>query len=248
MDQTLDLIGRTIDSGGSGYVCCVAAHSLIDAYHDRDLRQAFNQSLIATPDGMPLVWLCRLAGHRLTSRVYGPDLLLAACRYGVERGWRHFLLGANPETLANLRRRLEIEAPDVIIQGSLSPDYSDPAISSPDPDAVEAIDQAKVDIVWVGLGTGKQEHWMASHVDVLKAPVLIGVGAAFDFVSGSKRQSPKALQRLGLEWLFRLLSEPKRLWRRYLHYPEFVWLILMQALGLRSFPVGIHPGGEEDTG
>ncbi len=246
MDQALGVIERAIAAGRHGYVCCAAVHSVLDAHRDPGLMQVFNRSLLTTPDGMPLVWLCRLAGYRHTRRVYGPDLLLAACAYGAQRGWRHFFVGGDPETLAKLERRVKAAVPDVIIQGGLSPSYADPEMPVIDSHAVDAIHRAQPDVVWVGLGTGKQERWMARHADTLTAPVLISVGAAFDFVAGTKRQAPSPIRRIGLEWLFRLITEPRRLWRRYIGYPELLWLLLAQVVGLRSFPIRDKPSGQDD--
>ncbi len=200
---------------------------------------------MTTPDGMPLVWLSRLHGRRHVSRVYGPDLLIAVCQESIRAGYRHFFYGGAegvPEALAAaLLRRF----PGLVVAGTYSPPFR-PLTPEEDEQIVAMIDRARPDIVWVGLGAPKQEYWMAEHVGRLEAPVMVGVGAAFDFHSGRKKQAPRWMQRSGLEWLFRLLTEPRRLWRRYLiNNPLFLWLVALQLLGLRRYPLDGLPGGAE---
>jgi N-acetylglucosaminyldiphosphoundecaprenol N-acetyl-beta-D-mannosaminyltransferase len=184
---------------------------------------------------MPLVWLSRLHGHGHVTRVYGPDLMLALCEHSLLKGYKHFFYGGGegvPELLSNnLRRRF----PGLRVVGGYSPPFRSLS-GAEDERVVAAINEADPDIVWIGLSTPKQERWMTEHVGQLTAPVLIGVGAAFDFHSGLKRQAPRWMQRSGLEWLFRLATEPKRLWRRYfMNNPLFVLRVLQQALGLKRY-------------
>jgi N-acetylglucosaminyldiphosphoundecaprenol N-acetyl-beta-D-mannosaminyltransferase len=189
---------------------------------------------------MPLVWLCRLAGFRPVERVYGPDLMLAVCEYGVERGYRHFFFGGGPDVPAALAGRLAHRIAGLRVAGVISPPFGE--TSEPEEERlIGQINDAHPDIVWVGLGTGTQEHWMARHRPRLEAPVLIGVGAAFDFLSGTKPQAPRWMQRSGLEWLFRLLSEPRRLWPRYRQYPLFLILIAAQLARLRRYSLENGP-------
>ena len=186
-------------------------------------------------DGMPLVWLGKAAGHESMARVYGPDLLLACCAPVSQKQPRHFFLGSTPDVVDRLIERLRARFPHINICGSNSPPFH--ALSyAEDQQLVNTINSATPDIVWIGLGTPKQERWMAEHVGRIEAPVMIGIGAAFDFVSGAKRQAPRWMQRYGLEWLFRLASEPQRLGRRYLlNNPAFVWLVMLQSCGVRRF-------------
>ena len=191
------------------------------------------------PDWLPrtgcLVWLSRLRGFRHVERVYGPDLMLALCERSVHTGYRHFFYGGDrdvPDRLAgNLQRRFQ----GLRVAGGHSPPFR--ALTDEEDEAiVKLIDAARPDIVWVGLSTPKQEHWMAKHVDRLRASVLIGVGAAFDFHAGLKKQAPPWMRRSGLEWLFRVAIEPRRLWRRYAsNIPLFLWLCLLQTLNIREF-------------
>jgi len=235
MAMALEIIEGWIARREHHYVCVTGVHGVMESQRDRRLRRIHNQAGLVTPDGMPLVWLSRLKGHRHVARVYGPDLMLTLCERSVARGYRHFFYGGAegvPEQLvANLRRRF----PGLQVVGIYSPPFR-PLTPEEDEQVVQMINQAAPDIVWVGLSTPKQERWMATHIGRVKAPVLIGVGAAFDFLAGRKRQAPRWMQRSGLEWLFRLLTEPRRLWRRYLiNNPLFVLLVLAQALGLRRY-------------
>jgi N-acetylglucosaminyldiphosphoundecaprenol N-acetyl-beta-D-mannosaminyltransferase len=186
---------------------------------------------------MPLVWLSRLAGNRQVGRVYGPDLLLACCESAREPR-RHFFYGGAAGVPERLVARLRQRFPGLDVAGTISPPFR--ALTQAESQAiVQDINRTSPDIVWVGLSTPKQERWMAAQRDRLEAPVLIGVGAAFDFHAGLKRQAPPWMQRNGLEWLFRLLTEPRRLWRRYLlNNPLFVWRVLLQRLGWVKYDLG----------
>ncbi len=237
MDIALEVIEGWIAHRESHYVCVTPVHSVMECQRDPELRRIYHASGMTTPDGMPLVWLSRLRGYHYVDRVYGPDLMLALCQRSIELGYRHFFYGGAegvPEQLAtNLQRRF----PGLVIAGTYSPPFR-PLTPEEDDQAVQMINEASPDVVWVGLGSPKQERWMAAHISRVKAPVLIGVGAAFDFLTGRKKQAPRWMQRNGLEWLFRLLTEPRRLWRRYLvNNPLFVLLVLAQALELRRYPL-----------
>ena len=217
------------------FVCVSGVHGVMESQRDRALRDIHNRAGLVTPDGMPLVWFSRLAGHAHVTRVYGPDLMEAVCRDAVTRGRRHFFYGGLPGVPERLAERLTARFPGLQVVGTFSPPYR--ALSpAEDQEIIERINASGADLVWVGLSTPKQERWMASHVGRLRAPVLIGVGAAFDFLSGAKRQAPRWMQRSGLEWCFRLASEPRRLWRRYLvNNPVFVWNVLLQAMRIRRY-------------
>lgn len=227
--QALTQIKRWLDEREHHYVCVTGVHGIMESHDDAQLRAIHNEAGMVTPDGMPLVWLSKLRGFDHVDRVYGPDLMLAVCEASVAWGARHFLYGGAegvPELLAD---RLRERFSGIHIVGSHSPPYR--ACTAEEDDAiVRAIDDSGADIVWVGLSTPKQERWMHEHVGRLRAPVLIGVGAAFDFHAGLKAQAPRWMQRSGTEWLFRLLTEPRRLWRRYArNNPRFVALVLRDA-------------------
>jgi N-acetylglucosaminyldiphosphoundecaprenol N-acetyl-beta-D-mannosaminyltransferase len=160
--------------------------------------------------------------------------MLAVCERSVTRGYRHFLYGGDKTVAEKLKIRLQSRFPDLNIVGTYSPPFR-PLTADESQYILDMINYTNPDIVWVGLSTPKQERWMAEYIHDLTAPVLIGVGAAFDFLSGSKRQAPRWMQKIGMEWLFRLINEPGRLWKRYIEYPIFVSLVLAQLLGIKSY-------------
>lgn len=241
LDGAVDRIGGWIERRECRYVCVTGVHGVISSQDDGELRRIHNEAGMVTSDGMPLVWLSRWAlrnGHDgartiPVERVYGPDLMRRTFERSQITGWRHFLFGSTLATLARLRTRLSAEFPGAHVVGAHSPPYT-PDLEY-DQAAVDAIAAANPDIVWVGLSTPKQERWMAAHVGRIGAPVLVGVGAAFDFQAGIKRQAPTWMQRYGLEWAFRLAAEPRRLAGRYLrNNPRFVWLLAGQIVRQRT--------------
>ena len=233
MRQALDVIDGWIARQEPHYVCVSGMHGVMESQADERLRQIHNAAGLVTTDGMSLVWLCRLKGQGGAERVYGPDLMLELCGWALAAGYRHFFYGASEEVLEALTGRLQARFPGLRIAGTFAPPFR-PLSAEEDEAVVRRIRAARPDIVWVGLSTPKQERWMAEHVASLGTPALIGVGAAFDFHAGRKRQAPRWMQRSGLEWFFRLLSEPRRLARRYLvNIPLFGWYLVLEAVGLR---------------
>lgn len=235
MSQALTTITGWVEDRTSNYVCVTPIHGIMECQNDPDLPRIFNASGLTVPDGMGVVWLLRLMGHAEVSRVYGPDLMQAVCAASVEKGWRHFLYGGAERIAEQLAQKLQEQFPGMQIVGTYTPPFR-PLTAEEDAAVVQQIQQSGADIVWVGISTPKQERWMSEHRERLGVPVLVGVGAAFDFLSGAKPQAPHWIQRGGLEWLFRLASEPRRLWRRYAQYPLFALLLLGQALKLRRYP------------
>jgi N-acetylglucosaminyldiphosphoundecaprenol N-acetyl-beta-D-mannosaminyltransferase len=225
MTQAIQAIHTWIDQRECHYVCVTGVHGVMESARDESLRLIHERAGLVTPDGMPLVWLSRHAGYSQVERVYGPDLMLAACEASTRHGWRHFFYGGGPGIADHMAVRLQARFPGLQVVGVYSPPFQ-PMTAAEDEALVQRINATRPDIVWVGLGTPKQERWMAAHVGRLSAPVLVGVGAAFDFHAGVKRQAPRWMQRSGLEWSFRLATEPRRLARRYLvNNPQFVWRI-----------------------
>jgi N-acetylglucosaminyldiphosphoundecaprenol N-acetyl-beta-D-mannosaminyltransferase len=235
MQQALDTIAGWVDTREPHYVCVSGVHGVMESHRDEGLRRIHNAAGLVTPDGMPLAWLGRAFGGAHVERVYGPDLMLECCDAFAARGYRHFFYGGAAGVPERLAARLRERIPSLQVAGCHSPPFR--ALTSEEDDAlVRRINESAADVVWVGLSTPKQERWMHAHVARLTAPALIGVGAAFDFHAGLKRQAPRWIQRSGFEWLFRLVTEPRRLWRRYLrNNPEFVVRVLMQAAGLRTY-------------
>ncbi|ABC90161.1 putative teichoic acid biosynthesis, UDP-N-acetyl-D-mannosaminuronic acid transferase protein [Rhizobium etli CFN 42] len=230
-------IQKGIEEGRREYVCVRDAHGVVRCQDDPELRSIHNRAFLVTPDGMPLVWALKHAGHLESDRVYGPDLMLSVFEAGTSKGIRHFLYGATPETLQHLQARLLAKFPEAEIAGSYAPPFHKLSPQE-EVDIADLLNRSGADIIWVGLSSPKQELWMARMRDRLDASMLIGVGAAFDFHAGLKRQAPRFIQRSGFEWAFRLLCEPRRLWRRYaLVVPTFISLTAFQRLGLRKFPI-----------
>ncbi len=213
----------------SCYVCCAPVSLIMQARRNRDDRDALNGAALVTSDGMPLVWMLRALGVRKATRVYGPDLtpcvLDAAAQSGIAVGF----LGSTPEVLRRLTAIFKHRFPGLRIVFAEAPPFRE---STPEEDdrLTAAIQASGAGILFVGLGNPKQERWMRAHQDRVEA-VMIGVGAAFDFIAGAKPQAPRWMQRGGLEWLFRLCTEPRRLWRRYLfNNPAFVVLAISQLV------------------
>jgi N-acetylglucosaminyldiphosphoundecaprenol N-acetyl-beta-D-mannosaminyltransferase len=225
MADAVAAIDRWIADRTPRYVCVTGVHGVMESQRDDELRNIHERAGLVTPDGMPLVWLAHLRGCAHVERVYGPDLMLACCARSLATGARHYFFGGAPGIADRMAERLTTRFPGLALAGTSCPPFR-PLTAEEDDRIVQEINGAKPDIVWVGLSTPKQERWMASHVGRLAAPVLIGVGAAFDFHAGAKRQAPRWMQRSGLEWSFRLASEPRRLWKRYLvNNPLFLWQV-----------------------
>jgi N-acetylglucosaminyldiphosphoundecaprenol N-acetyl-beta-D-mannosaminyltransferase len=222
-ERTLAWMDAMAEADGRGYICVAAVHTVMACGEDAELRGAVLGADFTVPDGQPLVWALHLLGHPLRDRVYGPELMDRACARAARTGRSFYLYGGrDEESLALLERKLVRRHPGLRIAGRHCPPFR--ALTEREMQAVaDDIDASGADVVWVGLGVPKQEKWMAAMRDRVSAPVLVGVGAAFDFHAGVVPQAPNRLQRFGMEWLFRLVQEPRRLWRRYARYnPRFV--------------------------
>jgi len=216
-----------------GYICAANVHIIVEALFNPALRHALLGAIAVTPDGMPLVWFLRARGHRGQGRAYGPDLMLAVLRMAQGRGFRVFLYGSDGKTLGLLRRKVRARFPRLRVVGTFSPPFRKSIGGAELLAHARLINSHRPDIVFVGLGAPKQEIWMDRARRYLDAPLLFGVGAAFDFLSGGKPQAPRWMMRAGLEWLFRLASEPGRLWKRYLVYNWiFLVLLFLQSCGI----------------
>jgi N-acetylglucosaminyldiphosphoundecaprenol N-acetyl-beta-D-mannosaminyltransferase len=213
----------------SRYVCCAAVNNIMEAHDSADFRQVMAAADLVTSDGMPLVWLLRRLGVGDATRVYGPDLTLAVLEAAAEAGVAIGFYGGSQSVLPELLRRVRARFPKINVAYADSPPFR-PITSEEDQRTIRTICEAGVRILFVGLGAPKQDVWMHAHRGHIPA-VMLGVGAAFDFLAGAKPQAPLWMQRNGLEWLFRLATEPKRLWRRYLgQNPRFAVLALTQIL------------------
>lgn len=233
IDIALATIEQWIARRTQNYVCVTGAHGVIECQDNARLRAVHNNAGLVTPDGMPLVWMCHALGFKQTTRVYGPDLMLALSEVSAQRGYRQFYYGGGEGVADLLKQRMSERSPGLSVVGTLTPPFRQLSPQEED-EVAKTINDAKPDILWVGLSTPKQELWMASYLGRLDVPVMIGVGAAFDFLSGQKPQAPLWMQRNGLEWLYRLGSEPGRLWRRYLRIvPMFIMLAGLQLVKAR---------------
>ena len=217
----------------SRYVCAANVHMLMEAYDSPEFQNVVNGADLVTPDGMPLVWMLRCLGYPQQERVYGPDLTLRLIEAAAMQEISVGFYGGTVETLAQLTNLFKEKHPNLQIKYSYSPPFR-PLTTDEDESVILAMNASGAKILFVGLGCPKQERWMASHRGRIQV-VMLGVGAAFDIHAGQKPQAPAWMQRVALEWLFRLGSEPRRLWRRYLlHNPRFFVLALMQLFGFRQ--------------
>ena len=209
------VVDRALGDEPGGYVCLTNVHSTVESHGSPALRSAVENALLSVPDGMPLVWILRRRGHPDTEKITGIEYMPLVASAGLQAGLRHSLYGGAPGVARRAGRRLEQLVPGVQIVGAASPPFT--AIGDwPIDDLRRELERTKPHILWVGLGAPKQELWMGAMADVLEVPVMIGVGAAFDYLAGTKPAAPTFLRHMGLEWLFRLAVEPARLWRRYL--------------------------------
>ena len=226
MGMALDTVTSWVENAERQYVCVTGVHGVMESQRDPELRSIHNASGMTTPDGMPMVWAGRRAGAAWMDRVYGPDLMLAVCERAAERGWSSFFYGGAEGVPERLAERLSDRFPGLDVVGCHSPPFR--PLDAAEREATAAmINESGAALVWVGLSTPKQERWMSEFRPLLKAPVLFGVGAAFDIHAGLLPQAPVWMQRRGLEWAYRLGKEPRRLWRRYLHNnPRFAAAIL----------------------
>lgn len=228
-------IVRAAFENRKGYICITGVHGVMESQRDETLRRIHNQAFLVTPDGMPMVWWGKLAGHKHMGRVYGPDLMLELCRVSQEHQLKHFFYGGSNNVAEELKQRLISQFPGLKVVGTYEPPFrplNDQELS----DLTAVVGRTRPDIFWVGLSTPKQEKFMAEHLSKLDTCLMIGVGAAFDFHSGRVKQAPRWIQRSGFEWFYRLCLEPRRLWKRYLrNNPLFLWGCFLQKAGLKKF-------------
>ncbi len=224
-----------LDRDGHGYVCVTGVHGIMEAQSDKEFQKILNRSFLTTPDGMPTVWLGRLHGFKHMSRVYGPDYMLGLCERSVARGYRHFLYGGKEGVAEELRAELIRRFPGLRIVGTYTPPFR-PLNANEEEDLRAQLKSSQADVLWCGLSTPKQERFMSAYHDRLPVKLMVGVGAAFDLLSGNLSEAPDWMKKAGLQWLYRLIKEPKRLWRRYLlNNPRFTWLTFLQLTGLKAF-------------
>lgn len=236
LSTAVDMADRWVAANNRGYICVTGVHGVMEAQKDAELLRILNHAFINTPDGMPMSWIGHLQGLSQIDRVFGPDFMAAMCQLSARRGYRHFLYGGNSGVAELLKENLERRFPGLQVVGTYTPPFRNLSAAEEE-DVLNQVQASKPHILWVGLSTPKQERFMAHFVDRLEVSLLVGVGAAFDYHTGRIRDCPHWIKRAGLQWLHRLLQDPRRLWRRYLYNnPAFVWNIALQALKLRQFP------------
>jgi N-acetylglucosaminyldiphosphoundecaprenol N-acetyl-beta-D-mannosaminyltransferase len=236
-DRAIEVMDRLVETRERGYVCAAPVHALMVAQDDPEMLAALHGSTLVVPDGMPLVWAANLLGESLQDRVYGPELMLRYSDRCVERGHRVWLYGGKDQgSLVQLALSMRRRHPGIKIVGGYSPPFR-PLSAEEEETIVKQINDAKPDVLWVGIGVPKQEKWMAHMRDRLDVPVMCGVGAAFDFHAGRVPQAPTWMQERGLEWIYRIAQEPRRLFPRYLYFnPRFVIAFARQYLAERARP------------
>lgn len=225
MEATLQYLTINIDKLRGKYICVSNVHTTVMSYEDEEYRKIQNEAAMALPDGKPLSVVSRLRGYKEAQKVSGPDLMPEIFKISEENGYTHYFYGATEETLAKLRIALQERFPKLKIVGMYSPPFR-PLTEDEDLDIIRRINEASPDFIWVGLGAPKQEQWMYAHRDKFRG-VMLGVGAGFDFHAGTIKRAPKWMQNVGLEWLYRLTQDPKRLFKRYaVTNMKFLWLLL----------------------
>lgn len=232
--EAIEQIKAWAETKEKHFVLFSPAHAILGAYDDPKLKEIYNQADLNAPDGMPIAWFVKHSGFPLTTRVYGPDVMrtILACP-----NYRHYFYGGTEKVTLDLFSKFRDSNGKLgfAIAGVENPPFRIPNAAE-EKETIARINAAHPDFLWVGIGSPKQEFWIAKHRAELDVPVILGVGAAFDFLSGNKKQAPTWIQKIGMEWFFRFLSEPKRLFKRYiLGYPRFVILILLQILKLRHY-------------
>lgn len=215
MQDVLEGIEELIKSGSSSYICVSNVHTVVTGRRDPKFRAVTNNATMAVPDGMPLSWVGRHRGYKNMEKCSGPDIMSELFKISEVKGYTNYFYGGTQDTLDLLGKKLKQKYPNLKIVGMYAPPFRELS-EKEDTGIIEHINKIDPDIIWVGLGAPKQEFWMANHVDKIKSSVILGVGAAFNFHAGTVKRAPIWMQKHGLEWLYRLCSEPKRLWKRYL--------------------------------
>lgn len=233
LGQALDLACRWIDCGEFGLTCMTGVHGVMEAQRDEGLRRVMNNAVLNAPDGMPLSWVGRMQGFAEMDCVTGPEFMTRMCGIAAERGYRIFLYGGNPGVAELLSERLQARFSGLRVVGTWTPPFRR-LNAEEEEQMLAAVWRTRPHIMWVGLSTPTQERFMARYVQSLQVPLLVGVGAAFDYHTGRLRDCSRWVKRAGLQWLHRLAQDPRRLAPRYLkNNPTFLWRIALQFAGMR---------------
>ncbi len=232
-----DLIIDALASERRAFITVTGVHGVMESQRNGEIKRIHNRSFLTTPDGMPLVWIGKARGFDCMNRVYGPDLMLEVMRRTEDTSYGHFFYGGKAGVAEDIAAEMVRQFPRIRIAGSYTPPFRKLAFEEAW-ELAQRVEASGADIFWVGLSTPKQELFMAEYSEKLDCRLMIGVGAAFDFLTGRVPQAPRWIQRSGFEWLFRLCQDPRRLWKRYLrNNPEFLILLACQMSGLKKFPI-----------
>ena len=238
-ENQIDVIAGWAKQKVSKFVCVANVHMLMEAHWNQDFRAVLEKADLVTPDGMPLVWLMRAFGFKEQDRVAGLDILLAVCRRAESDGQSVFFVGSTEDVLEKIRVRLSEDFPNLKVAGTMSPPFRT-LTSAEDEALVREINESGAEIVFVAFGCPKQESWMAQHRDRISA-VMVGLGAVFPLYAGLHHRAPLWIRESGLEWLYRLFQEPRRLWKRYgTTIPPFLWLATKQLFNVSSQSVSVR--------
>jgi N-acetylglucosaminyldiphosphoundecaprenol N-acetyl-beta-D-mannosaminyltransferase len=245
IEDALARLAKAIREREKGYVCLAGVHGIMEAHRNPDLRAAYADSLLTSPDGMPTVWVGRWLGHTRMRRTTGPDLMIEVLSRPEFAGCTHFLYGGKEGVAQELEAALRVRIPGVRIVGTHTPPFRELSLEE-EARLIDRIDALEPDVIWVGISTPKQERFMQRMLPRLRTTLMFGVGAAFDFHTGRIKDCPDWVKLAGLQWLDRLLQDPKHLWKRYLrNNPSFLWHILLQLTGLRRYPPPVPPAKTE---
>lgn len=230
-EQAVETVAEWRQTAKRSYITITNPHSVLMCHRDEEMHNATTRAGLVLPDGTGIIWAANILSYRHNGRVTGPTLMLKLCDWGRKKGLRHFFYGGAEDVADKLAEGLSKKYSGLQVAGTYSPPFRK-LTEQEDAEIVDLINAAKPDILWVGLGAPKQEKWMADHVGIISATTMIGVGAAFDFHSGNVKWAPAIARKLGIEWLWRLAENPKRMWRRNLDSPVFLAKVIAQKIRL----------------
>jgi len=234
LSESVKKVITAIEHNSKIQVCVTNVYSTVLMQKDTEFRKINNSTSLVVADGMPIIWVSKLMGFPLPCRIAGSDLFFELCTVASTRNYTFYFLGSKKEVLDKIRVNLKVDFPDLKIVGMYSPPYRDQFSEEENNDIVQKINEVKPDVLWVGMTAPKQEKWIFHNLDKLNVKVAIGVGAVFNFVAGSVPRAPVWMQKMGMEWFFRLIQEPKRLWKRYLiGNTIFLWLVLKEFIKIK---------------
>ncbi len=237
MESALSCISNQLEAGQKGYVCMVGVHGIMEAHRDPRLAAVYAMAKLRLPDGTPTVWVGRSQGHASMRRVTGPDLMLEIFGRKQFAAYKHFFYGGDEHVAEQLRESLSQRFPWARIVGTYTPPFRDLNMEE-ETELVARLHELKPDILWVGISTPRQEQFMHRYINQFETTLMVGVGAAFDFHTGRIQDAPGWVKHIGMQWMHRLLQDPRRLWKRYLRNNSgFIWHITLQLTGLRDYPV-----------